>query len=76
MEVIIGKDYLHFKGTIYKVLTVANDCETLEKVVVYYDKNIPTKVWVRKYNEFTSDVDKVKYPNIQQVKRFELLNDN
>ena len=70
----VGKTYKHFKGHIYKVINIALDSETLEKMVVYEDIN-SNKVWVRPYNMFNSLVDKEKYPNVEQEYRFEEVNE-
>lgn len=72
MEVIVGKNYKHFKGTIYTVIAIAKNSETLEDMVVYkHDDNI----WVRPYDMFISKVDKEKYPDVEQTYRFELIDD-
>lgn len=63
-----GKQYKHFKGDIITVLELAKDSETLEELVVYEHNN---EVWVRSLDMFLSKVDKEKYPNIEQVYRFE-----
>lgn len=74
MEVIVGKKYRHFKGMIVEVLMLAKDSEDLSLKVVY--KHIDNDdIWVRPLSEFISKVDKVKYPDIKQEYRFELLND-
>ncbi len=72
MEVIVGKTYRHFKGTLYKVIAIANHTETLEKLVIYTHDD---KIWARPYEMFISKVDKEKYPEVNQVYRFELVND-
>ncbi len=64
----------HFKGNDYKIITIGKDSETTNDVVIYmglYDNN---PVWVRDYNDFFSEVDKEKYPNIKQKYRFEIEN--
>ena len=72
MEVIVGRKYRHFKGFIIKVKTKKKNTETLEDMVVYdHDGDI----WVRPYDMFISKVDKVKYPDVEQEYRFELLDD-
>ena len=70
-EVKIGQIYKHFKGNLYRVLNIGCDSETLEKVVIYQDINDDKKIWVRKYSDFISLVDKDKYPDVSQVFRFE-----
>ena len=59
--------YRHFKGDIIKVLHIAQDSETLKKLLVYEHNN---KIWVRDYEMFLSKVDKNKYPNIEAEYRF------
>lgn len=74
MDVIVGKKYKHFKGMIVEVLMLAKDSEDLSLKVVY--KHIDNDdIWVRPLSEFISKVDKVKYPDIKQEYRFELLDD-
>lgn len=72
MKVEVGKKYRHFKGTIYTVIALAKDSETLNDLVVYKHDD---KVWVRPYDMFISKVDKEKYPNIKQEYRFEYVDD-
>ena len=63
----------------YKVLcTDARETDNYERVVVYealYDLNDVKRgdVFVRKYDEFMSIVDREKYPNIKQKFRFEII---
>lgn len=67
-EITKGKQYRHFKGDIVKVICLAKDSETLKEQVVYEHNN---QIWVRDKEMFLSKVDKEKYPNIEQVYRFE-----
>ena len=72
MDVKIKGIYKHFKGDYYIVEDVATHSETKEKYVVYralYGKN---ELYIRPYDMFTSEVDKIKYPNVTQKYRFEL----
>ncbi|MCM1053236.1 MAG: DUF1653 domain-containing protein [Ruminococcus sp.] len=71
-EVKVGDIFRHFKGQLVKVLLLAKDSETEEKVVVYehLDSN---EIWVRKEEMFLSLVDKEKYPNVKQKYRFEKI---
>ena len=72
MEVKIGGIYKHFKGHVIEVLNIGKDVDTLEDVVIY--RHLETnEIWVRKLDEFVSEVDHVKYPNVTQKYRFELL---
>lgn len=70
MEVIVGKTYKHFKGTYHKIIAIAKNTETLEKMVVYTHDN---DIWARPYEMFISKVDTKKYPNCKQEYRFELI---
>jgi hypothetical protein len=67
-EVKPGKKYKHFKGDTIEVICIALDSETLEEQVVYKHNG---KIWIRNKAMFLSKVDKEKYPNIEQVYRFE-----
>ena len=67
-EITKGKQYRHFKGDIVKVICLAKDSETLKEQVVYEHNN---QIWVRDKEMLLSKVDKEKYPNIEQVYRFE-----
>lgn len=69
-EIKIGNTYKHFKGHIIKVICIAKDSETLEDLVVYEHQG-DNQIWVRPYNMFISKVDKEKYPDVNQVYRFE-----
>ena len=44
--------FVHFKGRLYKMLGVACDSETLERVVVYQALYGSNKIWVRSLNMF------------------------
>lgn len=68
------RDYESMKY-LYKVLAVALDTETNEKVVVYqalYKTNGKYQVFTRNLQEFMSEVDHVKYPDVKQKYRFEV----
>jgi len=69
-EILVGKKYKHFKGMEVIVEIIAKDTETLEPLVVY--KHIgKDEYWVRPYDMFNSEVDKIKYPDVKQKYRFE-----
>ena len=68
-KIIIGMDYKHFKGKIVTVLMLAKDSENLNDLVVYKHKGTD-EIWVRELNEFLSEVDHKKYPDIKQKYRF------
>ncbi len=70
----IGEIYRHFKGNLVKIIALAKDSETLEKLVIY--EHLDTKeTWARPYDMFLSLVDKEKYPDVSQEYRFEKVDD-
>lgn len=72
MEVKIKGIYKHFKGDYYIVEDVAIHSETREKYIVYRGLYGDGKLYIRPYDMFMSEVDREKYPNVEQKYRFEL----
>ena len=70
-----GDIYQHFKGNKYQVTAIAYDAETEEKCVVYQALYGAFKTFVRKYDEFTSEVDRGKYPQVSCRYRFSSLDE-
>lgn len=69
-EIKIGSTYIHFKGILVKVITIAQHTERSELLVIYEHVENHT-VWARPYDMFNSLVDTNKYPDVKQKYRFE-----
>ena len=61
-----------WKRKLYRVLAIAEHTETSELFVVY-QALYNSRVYVRPYDMFVSEVDNVKYPKAKQKYRFELV---
>lgn len=70
---MVGKSYRHFKGGIYIVVDIAVHSESEDCMVIYKSADNPSLVWARPINMFLSEVDKEKYPEVEQRLRFEEL---
>jgi hypothetical protein len=70
-EKLIGREFRHFKGNLYRLEGFAKDSETLEEMVVYRALYGAQETWVRPYAMFMEEVDREKYPQVRQKFRFE-----
>lgn len=76
-QLVIHGIYKHYKGDYYLVEDVATHSETGEDLVIYRglynsDKFGLHHLCARPKEMFLSEVDHVKYPDVQQKWRFEL----
>ena len=73
-DVMAGQVYRHFKGHTVKVLHISQDTEAPGQFYVVYECE-DGAIWSRPYGMFVSEVDHMKYPDVQQKYRFELVED-
>ena len=66
---MIGREFRHFKGNLYRLEGFAKDSETLEEMVVYRALYGEGGLWVRPAKMFFETIER----DGETMKRFELL---
>lgn len=71
-ELKIKGIYKHFKGDYYLVEDIALSSEDgVTKYVIYRKLYEDGGLYIRELSDFLEDVNKDKYPNVKQKKKFE-----
>lgn len=65
--------YKHFKGNYYYVEDIATNADNEVEYVIYRALYGDYGLWIRPLEEFLSEVDHQKYPDVKQKYRFELM---
>ena len=71
--IVKGGLYRHFKGIYYYVMDIATHSETGEQFVVYQQLYGERRTFIRPLDMFASDVDREKYPDVEQQERFKFM---
>lgn len=65
-DIKAGDIYRHFQGNLYQIVTVGKHVETLEEYIVYQALYGEFQIYIQKLQDFFADLDKEKYPEIEQ----------
>lgn len=69
----LGREYKHFKKRNYLVEDIARHSEDYSWYVVYRRLYDDGGLWIRPLPMFLEEVDHIKYPDVEQKYRFELI---
>ncbi len=71
-----GKTYQHYKGGVYKILSLARHSETMEILVVYQSQQDECLKWARPLDMFLDSVEKETYSGYRftEIKESETCN--
>lgn len=73
---MVGHKFHHFKGCDYVVDNVVLDAHTLKLKIIYHNLHDAELVWSRDLDDFLSPVDRNKYPDVDQLFRFESIDES
>ncbi len=68
-----GEIWRHFKNKLYRIVAIAQHTEIDEKMVVYQAMYGDERIYARPLDMFMSEVDREKYPDVEQEYRFERI---
>ena len=68
-----GEIWRHFKDKLYKIIAIAQHTETDEQLVVYQAMYGGEGLYARSLDMFMSEVDREKYPDVEQEYIFERI---
>ena len=66
---LVGNTYRHYKGGVYKVISIATHSESGDDLVVYHSEGNPDNCWARPLSMWFEEVT----VEGQTVKRFKLV---
>ena len=72
-DVKINGVYKHFKGDCYIVEDIATCSETMKPMVIFRSLYDNGELFVKYVDAFFAPIDRGKYPQVQQDRRFELM---